>query len=63
MHAIRFTSFAALAPRLCAKARHAEPQRHARRRDDREAAERRIKAAESAIRTVLYGPLHTGAEL
>lgn len=55
MHAVRVTSTNATRDRLLAKARHAEPQLHSRRREDREAANKRIKQCEQEIADCVYG--------
>ena len=55
MHAIQFRSPVQLASRLCAKARHAEPQLRSRRRSDRIAANARIAEEERELRLVLWG--------
>lgn len=64
MHAIQFRSPVQLASRLCAKARHAEPQLRSRRRSDRIAANARIAECEREMKETLYGhDRHFGVEL
>jgi hypothetical protein len=64
MHAIPFRSPVQLASRLCAKARHAEPQLRSRRRSDRIAANARIAACEREMKEVLWGhDRHYGVSL
>ena len=64
MHSVRFQSPIQLASRLCAKARHAEPQLRSRRRSDRIAANARIADSEREIRAVINGhDPHYGVEL
>ncbi|MET3929534.1 hypothetical protein ABIE51_001421 [Lysobacter sp. OAE881] len=55
MHSVRFQSPIQLASRLCAKARHAEPQLRSRRRSDRIEANARIRETERELRSVLWG--------
>lgn len=64
MSAILVKSLGQLAARVCRKARHCEHHSfESRRKDRRIAADQRAREFESAIKSVIYGPLFAGVEL
>lgn len=55
MHAIRFRTPRQLFTGLCAKVRHAEPRRHAKKKAERIEASNRVAECERELHDCLWG--------